>query len=446
MKCRKTRRILKRQRRLSKRKKVQRGGDVIGEGSFGLVTRPPTCPAGTFGEGEIGKILSVRAGKQEEGRISDILSRLPKELLSVYRLYIEPKGRCPLDPAHPDIYQYFSVPPGAPAGISPPNRPEDFVVLRYIDAGKTTTSALMEIFKISNKNIFNAEIKKFVGSFHKVFYSLQILNDLIGNNIAHRDVKPDNITQTVDKELTLIDFGMAIRMEEYESGLLEKTDGFNYPYWPMEAPVVIDPMGMFIIADENIQQFADAILEGKIIGMPGSPSKGIKRDKYQFKYLGIPYEASRIESEIFNVVISVKSILGELVSLNKETFSELQEYILPDINEANYINVYFDINKLYTFVRGITNNSGKQTNKYKQFILLQTYLSHSIYRYFDVFSLGITILYLCDLINKFEIGKLDESNKTILDSINTLAKQMISTNILSRDTMAENLIKFERIN
>jgi serine/threonine protein kinase len=458
-KGRKINRLVKRRRKLTRRF-TKSGGAIIGKGSFGIVTNPPSCIVGTYEDEEVGKVMLKSEAEKENKRLMEILKRFPEELTSVYSLYIQPKGECAPDPTNADIIKYMGNITATASG-SPVPPISEFTVLRYKNAGNNLDklgfllSGYNELkaggpAALKAPEIYNGMLKGFLDSLHKVFFSLRLLNM---KGIVHRDIKPGNITAHPTDGLVIIDFGLATLMDNPKDGLMGDTSGYVYPYWPLEGPIVMDIDGFLHCADSRLQSLVNAVYRGKIFKKPDSEALPNTRVQYHFSLLDgdLVKSPDYLANQIYMLVEEIKKICNLIVTANTEGFSRLVEYLLPEVNPPHNFNIYFNISAVNYFVSSMenpVNHTPENIEKMKQIELLKDTLRQYLYMFFDVYSLGITILYI---LHTFKLGLhytkvvIEPKNIAFAEDVIALAKRMASTRITSRPTMEEAMKVYEEL-
>lgn len=428
--------------RKTRKQTIKRGGAIIGKGAYGKVIKPVPCLAMTYGPDEVGKLMMKDKAVLERVKLQTILSRLPPDL-AYYAFYINPTGECAVDPANPDIQTLFPPPAGIaspgiglPVPIPPDKDITNYTVLRYSDAGGNlgnisevlSGAADMKAYGALQKSVedYNKEIKSFLHKLHKLFYAVHILHSY---KIVHRDIKPDNLTIAPNGHITLIDFGLATILDDPQEGILI-TSGYNYPYWPMEAPAIIDERGFLNFSTRNMQETYNAVMYGRPYrGMVGGPPLSYLRGQYQFAFQGLDGSNKDIRvAHIFAVAKEIRQACRFLIEKNPEGYNLLGEFLSPAPE-------YFSIDKVEALIdlwKVPANKTAENKAKIDQIDTLGDHIRSFLYNYFDVFNLGICMLSFISDIETLLKFPLSPENIAFIGELKGLGKQMIVTEISAR--------------
>lgn len=222
-----------------------KGGKYIGKGTYGCVYSPPVkchnnCSKITFNENNVGKIFMNKEDAEEEyettmkfvnlidadGRFTNKFLKKCDVKKEYYQQLLDEFAA-----DNPNIVHECSI-------------QDDTTQLIYEHKGKSLSSF------IDSTTINPNEYMKIY------YYLLPIIQGLVvmeSHGMMHRDIKPDNIIKT-NKNILLIDFGLAI---DYESAFNE-TENYvlrhNYIYYPPEFTVRVQ---YFIRNKQSLENYIE---------------------------------------------------------------------------------------------------------------------------------------------------------------------------------------------
>jgi serine/threonine protein kinase len=216
-------RSVSRNRRISKK---QRGGIVLGEGTYGCVVQPNiSCPNSPPSKNLVSKIVSTEITDLEYPIIDDLGIM---EVEDYEKYFATITDSCPLD-AHTTI---------------PKTQKDDYTKCTLKNPTGTFMNYVQPFGGMSFRKYRllhkNQGIREMIPYYYQLFEILRVLQK---NDIVHRDIKPDNIViNPQEGRLRLIDFGISHHISEKHN--MDRPDLYanDYPsvynsgyyIWPIE--------------------------------------------------------------------------------------------------------------------------------------------------------------------------------------------------------------------
>jgi serine/threonine protein kinase len=200
--------------------RLQKGGDLIAQGSYGCVFRPALkCSDETKRQdGVVSKMLTTNEAKKEINE-NKVINKIDETNL----YHLPPPKICKAEIEH------FSEPGISRCKVIRGRSRNKFSILQYKDGGIELGTFLQES---KTNNFFSNEknIKNFFFSMYNLFVGL---DDMYNNDFIHSDIKTQNIVYDPDKmKFNFIDFGLSGTVNK----LLQKSNSiwgvgyFCYPY------------------------------------------------------------------------------------------------------------------------------------------------------------------------------------------------------------------------
>lgn len=247
-------------RRKTRSFRTQKGGAIIGEGSYGIVFRPSPCPGA--GPNTVGKLMPEISAQEEYNMSKAIYDALPMRHRDNF-FVMGAASICDVDRNHPEIKALENAPAGTshrkfwemmvanmagyPATThSAPIPPMPYKILTFDYAGVPLQEYVADMFTgRPSYEVINARLNFFVRGLASLFFGIRELSEI---GITHRDIKPANITVETHasgkiKSIRFIDLGIAVvnsKIRDYPMA----EESLSYQYFPLEAIVSITNAGI----------------------------------------------------------------------------------------------------------------------------------------------------------------------------------------------------------
>lgn len=213
----------KRHRRTTKSKSRKIGGDLIGEGSYGCVFRPPLpCEDGIRPTNRVSKLM-IKEYAMDEMNENTMIDKLDPR----FEFHLESPYVCNLPET--SIYDIHNEDGADDCRNLDTILDREHVVMQQQDGGYSLTQYLDLISDEVSQQGATA-LKLFVAKFHSLVHGIEVMSK---QNISHFDIKPDNIVYNPrNKKVRFIDFGIAGKYND----ILKRTYNFDtiYPYYPID--------------------------------------------------------------------------------------------------------------------------------------------------------------------------------------------------------------------
>ena len=347
-------------------KKIKKGGEVLGKGTFGCVLTPPLKCTNKIieGKGKVGKIFQEEIDAIEENEISKMIEKIdPNQKFSIYS-----NNLCNVkfeDIEKSDQFNQCNYP-----------KQKLYYQLHMNKA--------YELGKFMENNKYNYNFLDYVT--HLINLSEGLIK-FSYSKLCHSDIKSNNIVIS-DNTFKFIDFGLSIEYDELYKQLIT---GF-YPIYPPELNIFSN---LEIIKD-NLKDLLELYEEHLL-----------SKVKFFFNNFNFGKNYKKFLKNLVNGETSeIRSFLKDLKKnknvKNIDVFS--LELIILQFHEKNKKKSLKDLindknSKIYLYLKNL--------NKYKNIEKI------------DVFSLGLVILQFYENSNK----KVEKHQKKLIEEIiiNSLA-------------------------
>lgn len=235
----------KRTQKPSRKARKQKGGAVIGSGSYGIVFRP--SPRKDAPPDTVGKLMLKSEAEHELEMIEKITEALGGYDTDYFLLPVPTEHS--VSRLNSDIYKLKSSTLAKERAIFEKIKKNslDYSILEYQYGGETLLQYVSTMLNgVTSYDDIKLRIQALVYQLHRLLLGLSTLGNS-ENFITHRDIKPINIlVETAAcgiRSIRFIDFGIAVFNDEIQDHTMSE-NSCDYPYYPPEAVISFTKVGV----------------------------------------------------------------------------------------------------------------------------------------------------------------------------------------------------------